>query len=100
MIDGKTPLELVFGRTPPPLFDLETANPEQITNDPLVPDQLTEHMKVLAIKANLEAKQSDDLRRDMAARIKPSEGPYKLGDKVFYWAKDHSKIKEAGVWQQ
>ena len=33
-----------------------------------------------------EARQSADLRHDMAKRTMPSDGPYKAGDKVFVWS--------------
>ena len=55
-------------------------------------------MKKLAMKAHLEAKQSEVLRHDLAVRIKSSDGPFSAGQRVFFWMKDHSKIKGAGEW--
>ena len=40
----------------------------------------------MALKAHQEARQSADLRDDMAKRTMPSDGPYKAGDKVFVWS--------------
>ena len=40
----------------------------------------------MALKAHQEARQSADLRHDMAQRTMPSDGPYKPGDKVFVWS--------------
>ena len=36
MVGGKTPLELAYGRKPPPIFDVETATPEQLSQEPPV----------------------------------------------------------------
>ena len=44
----------------------------------------------------LEAKQSDDLRRDIASKLQLSDGPFFPGDKVYYWTEDKSKIKSDG----
>ena len=53
------------------------------------------------MKAYLEARQRADLRRDIAARLLPTEGPYSPGDRVYYWQVDKSKIKHgttSGRW--
>ena len=39
-----------------------------------------------------------DLRKDLARRAMPSDGPYSPGDKVFVWMKDESKKKSEGIW--
>ena len=39
-----------------------------------------------------------DLRKDLARRVMPSDGPYSPGDKVFVWMKDESKKKSEGIW--
>ena len=39
----------------------------------------------MALKAHQEARQSADLRHDMAKRTMPSDGPYKPGD-IFVWS--------------
>ena len=39
----------------------------------------------------LEARQSDDLRRDIASKLQLSDGPFFRGDEVFYWTEDKSK---------
>ena len=51
----------------------------------------------LAKKAHLEARQRVDLRRDLAARLQPSRGPYNLGDGIWYWDRDLTKIR-GGEW--
>ena len=37
----------------------------------------------IALRAHQEARQALDLRKDLARRVMPSDGPYSLGDKVF-----------------
>ena len=33
MVGGKSPVEIAYGRKPPPLFDVETANPSELSAD-------------------------------------------------------------------
>ena len=98
MISGKTPLEIAFGRPPTPIFDLETATPEQVTTD-VPPGETRERLlKRLAMQAHLEARQLKDLQTDIARNLKCSKGPFSIGDRVFFWKKDKSKIKDQGEW--
>ena len=97
-ISGYSPLEVATGRRPPDLFDVETANPEQLTATPPDEDLSTLALQRLALRAHQEARQSADLRHDMARRTMPSDGPYKQGDEVFYWHQDSSKFKDKGKW--
>ena len=97
-ISGYSPLEIATGRRPPDLFDIETANPEQLTSEPPEEDVSTLALRRLALRAHQEARQAADLRHDMARRTMPSDGPYKQGDEVFYWHQDSSKFKEKGKW--
>ena len=50
------------------------------------------------MKAHLEARQSADLKKDLARRVMPLDGPYTKGEKVFVWHKDDNKKKSEGVW--
>ena len=84
-ISGYSPLEIATGRRPPDLFDVETANPEQLTSEPPEEDISTLALQRLALRAHQEARQAADLRHDMARRTMPSDGPYKQGNQVFYW---------------
>ena len=97
-ISGYSPLEIATGRRPPDLFDIETANPEQLTSEPPEEDVSTLALRRLALRAHQEARQAADLRHDMARRTMPSDGPYKQGDEVFYWHQDSSKFKDKGKW--
>ena len=97
-ISGYSPLEIATGRRPPDLFDVETANPEQLTSEPPEEDVSTLALQRLALRAHQEARQAADLRHDMARRTMPSDGPYRQGDEVFYWHQDSSKFKDKGKW--
>ena len=97
-ISGYSPLEIATGRRPPDLFDVETANPEQLTSEPPEEDVSTLALQRLALRAHQEARQAADLRHDMARRTMPSDGPYKQGDEVFHWHQDSSKFKDKGKW--
>ena len=68
---------------PPDLLDAEGENPEQLTNDPLEADVLERVCRRLALRAHLEARQADDIRNDLARNVKPSEGPFVIGERVF-----------------
>ena len=55
----------------------------------------------MTMQSSLEARQIADLRRDIAGRLLPSEGPCQPGDRVYYWQIDKSKIKHgttSGRW--
>ena len=97
-ISGYSPLELATGRRPADLFDVETANPEQLSATPPDEDLSTLALQRLALRAHQEARQSAGLRHDMARRTMPSDGPYKQGDEVFFWHQDSSKFKDKGKW--
>ena len=94
-ISGCSPLEVATGRRPLDLFDVETANPEQLSSDPPEEDLPTLPLQRLALRAHQEARQSADLRHDMARRTMPSDGPYKQGDEVVTgWHQDLNKFND------
>ena len=78
----RTPLELAFGRRPHDVLAPENAEPNQLTGNPTDQEVTARAVRELANKAYQEARQSDDLRRDLAARLSMSEGPFMLGEKV------------------
>ena len=91
-------VEIATGRRPPDLFDVETSTPEQLSANPPEEDRTTLDLERIAMRAHQEARQSIDLRKDLARRVMPSDGPYQKGDRVFVWHKDESKKKSEGVW--
>ena len=52
LVSGFSLIELAYGRKPPPLLDVETSNPEQLTTDPLERDRLDTEIARLALKAH------------------------------------------------
>ena len=63
---GVTPLELAFGRRPAELIQLEVATPAQLTI-PKTEEELTAgQIRLLAQQAYQEARQSEDVRQDLA----------------------------------
>ena len=97
-VSGYSPLEIATGRRPPDLFDVETSTPEQLSAEPPEEDRTMLQLQRIALRAHQEARQALDLRKDIARRVMPSDGPYSLGDKVFVWMKDESKKKAEGIW--
>ena len=97
-VSGYSPLEIATGRRPPDLFDVGTCSPEQLSVDPSSEDRTTLELQRIALRAHQEARQAIDLRKDLARRVMPSDGPYRKGDRVFVWHKDESKKKSEGVW--
>ena len=96
--DGRTPLELATGRRPPDLFDVEGMNPEQLSQDMPESEKTNISLRKIALKSHIEARQLEDLRHDLALRVRPSEGPFKPGERVFVWVNDHGKIKDKASW--
>ena len=49
-----------------------------------------------------EARQSEDIRRDLAQNLRMSSKPLQVKEKVFYWQEDKSKIRsdgsKGGLW--
>ena len=93
-------MEIATGSRPPDLFDVETSTPEQLSANPSDEDRTTLELQRIAMRAHQEARYSLDLRKDLARRVMPSDGPYHKGDKgdrVFVWHKDESKKTSEGV---
>ena len=94
-------VELVFGRKPRDVVTIENSSPEQLSVQVSSLEQMDQTLQKMAMISDLEARQRADLRRDIAARILPTEGPYSAGDRVYYWPVDNSKIKHgvtSGRW--
>ena len=99
-MSGYSPLEVATGRRPPDLLDVETSNPEQLSLEELPEDRTATQLRTIAMKAHLETRQSADLKKDLARRVMPSDGPYAKGEKVFVWHKDDNKKKRQSVWMR
>ena len=90
---GVTPMELLFGRRPADLTTPENMNPAQFSAEVPTPEKRIQALRTLAMKKFLEAKQSDDLRKDIASHLTLSDGPFFPGDKIYYWTEDKSKFR-------
>ena len=99
---GVTPLELAFGRRPADLIQLDVATPTQLTIDRNEEEMTAIQIKHLSKQAFPEARQSEDIRRDLAHNLRMSSKPLQVKDKVFYWQEDKSKIRsygsKGGIW--
>ena len=73
---------------------IENSSPGQLPIPDTARDLVDRTFQELATKSYLEARQRADLRRDIAARLFPSEGPFAPRDRVYYWQTDEIKIKQ------
>ena len=94
---GVTPLEMAFGRRPPDIIGVDNADPAQLTAEVPRSEVGIEATRKIAMKAYLGARQSEDVRRDIASKLQFSDGPFFPGDKIFYWNPTAGKIKSDGT---
>ena len=90
-----------MGRKPRDLLDPASMNPEQPTYTPTKQDLLNEEIQKLATKTHLEVQQREDIRRDLAERMKFVPPDLSAGEHVFHWQEDPSKIQQGrnlGKW--
>ena len=69
-LSGKAPMELAMRRRARDLLDPASMNPEQLTSTPTKQDLLNEEIQKLAMRTHLEVQQREDIRRDVAERMK------------------------------
>ena len=93
---GVTPLELAFGRRPADLIQLDAATPTQLTIDRNEEELTAIQIKRLSKQAFQEARQSEDICRELGQNFRTSSKPLQANDKVFYWQEDKSKIRSDG----
>ena len=94
-------MALSMGRRARDLLDPASTNPEQLTSTPSRQDLLNEEIPKLALKTHLEIQQREDIRRDLADRMKFVPPDLRVEEKVFYWKEDASKIQQgrtSGRW--
>ena len=96
---GKTPVEIAYGRRPPDVIDVETADPEQISSE-LDKHELSEiQLQKIAQKTYQEARQADDIRRDLSRSLRPTSGPFKVGDHIYFWIQTMGTANK-GYWER
>ena len=82
-------------------MDRASMNPAQLTSTSTKPDLLKEEIQELAMKTHLEIQQREDIRRDLAERTRFVPPDLRLGEKVFCWQENPSKIQQgrkSGNW--
>ena len=94
---GRTPAEIAFGRRPPDILEVENMLPPQLFTEPTKREKLNNFIRDEALKAHLTARQRMDLRRDLAARLRASDGPFHVGQSIWFYDRDMSKIR-GGEW--
>ena len=92
-MSGTTPMELAMGRRPRNLIHPASMNPEQLTSTPTKQDLLNEEIQKFAMKTRLEVQQREDIRRDLAERVKFVPPDLQTGESVFHWQEDPSKMQ-------
>ena len=96
----KSPMELAMGRRPRDLMDPASMNPEQLTSTPTEQDLINGEIQKLAMKTHLEVQRRENIRRDHAERMKFVPPDLRVGESVFYWQEDPSKIQQGrNIWK-
>ena len=85
---GKTPMELAMGRRAGDLLDPASMTPEKVTSTPTKQDLLHEEIQKYAMRTHLEVQQREDIRRDLAERMKFVPPDLRAGENVLYWQED------------
>ena len=86
-LSGKTPLERAKRRRPRDLMDQASMIPEQRTSTPTKRDILNEEIQKLTMKTHLEVQQREDIRRDLAEKMKFVLPDLRVGEQVFLLAR-------------
>ena len=76
-------------------------NPEELTSTTNKQDLLSEEFQKLTMKTHLEVQQREDIRRDLAEGMKFVPPGLSVGEQMFYWQEDLSKIQQgqqSGKW--
>ena len=98
---GKTPIELAFGRRPPDVVGWDNATVGQLTNPGLEPDEIVKEIRSVAMQEYLKARQAEDIRNDLASSLRHIKGPFKEGERVWYWTAatyQSGQILKKGYW--
>ena len=96
---GKTPMELAMGRKPRDLLDPASMNPEQLTSTPTKQDLLNEEFLKLSMKTHLEVRQREDIRRDLAERMKFVSHDLRAREHMFYRSVKDENLENGGCCQ-
>ena len=62
-------------------------------------DKTDIELQKIAQKTYREARQADDIRRDLARQLRPTSGPFNPGDNIYYWVKVIGSANK-GHWER
>ena len=82
-------------------MDTASMNPEQLTSTPSNQDLRNEEIQKLAMKTHLEVQQRENIHYDLAEWMKFVPPDLRVGESVFFWQEDPSKIQQgrkSGKW--
>ena len=85
-----TPTQLMRKATT--VRNIASMNPEQLTSTATKQDLLNENIQKLAMRTHFAVQQREDIRRDLAEGMKFVPPDLRVGESVFYWQEDPSKI--------
>ena len=98
-LSGKTPMELAMGRRPRDLLDPASVNPEQLTSTPTKQDLLNEEIQKVSMRTHLEVQQREDIRRDLAERMKFVPPDLRAGENVLLARRSEQNPARTETWQ-
>ena len=75
-------------------MDPASMNPEHLTSTPTKQDLLNQEIQTLIMKTHFEIQRREDIRRDLAERMKFVPPDLCTGEHVFCGEEDPSKIKQ------
>ena len=75
-------------------MDPSTMNPEQLTSTPTKQGFLNEEIQKLAMKTHLEVQQREDIRRDLAERMKSVPPDLSSKTNVFFGKTIRAKLSK------
>ena len=82
-----------MGRKPRDLLDPPSMDPEQLTSTPTREDLFNEEIQKLAMMTHLEVQKREDIRQDLAERMKFVSVGCLCWRTSVYWKEDPSKIQ-------
>ena len=91
-------MELAVGRKPRDLLDPASMNPEQLTSTPTKQDLTDEEIQKLAMKTHLEVQQREDIRRDLAERMKFVPPDLRAGERVLLARRSEQDPARTEIW--
>ena len=93
-VKGKSPYELWHGRHPPTMPSPDSAHPQQLTDDLCDQVDLLETLRIRSQQIAQEARTDKVLREIFRKNIRPSRGPFHVGDMVYFWSGTSKKDTE------